>query len=123
MFARVSRFSGPPGSDDMNADTLRGGILPRMREIDGFRGFLALADASSGSSLGVTFWADREAMVASREAANALRRTSAEESGASIHVRVRPEASPLEAVGAEIRPARPKRLKASQPASGRVQPR
>jgi len=53
-------------------------VLPRAKQIDGFKGMIALGDRHSGKTLGITFWESEEAMRASEEAANRLREESAE---------------------------------------------
>jgi heme-degrading monooxygenase HmoA len=59
-------------------------VLPRAKQIDGFKGMIALGDRHSGKTLGITFWESEEAMRASEEAANRLREESAEVGGDTI---------------------------------------
>ena len=63
------------------APSPRGGILPRAKQMEGFKGMIALGDRQSGKTLGITFWESEVAMRASEEAANRLRGESAEASG------------------------------------------
>jgi heme-degrading monooxygenase HmoA len=59
-------------------------VLPRAKQVDGFKGMIALGDRHSGKTLGITFWESEEAMRASEEAANRLREESAEVGGDTI---------------------------------------
>ena len=85
MYARVSIFEG--GNPEQIEDSLqqaRDEVLPRAKQMDGFKGMIALADHHSGKTLGITFWESEEAMHASEEAANRLREESAEAGGDTI---------------------------------------
>lgn len=88
MWVRVSTFAGEPGSDRSRfsemAEMVKSKVLPEAEAMDGFRGLLSLADAQSGQSMAMTFWESEEAMRASEEAANRIRKEASEESGDSI---------------------------------------
>ncbi len=84
MHARVSIFEGPPFKIDDLVSQAREQVLPQARQMDGFKGLIALGDRQSGKTLAITFWEDEEAMRASEEAANQLRSESAEASGEQI---------------------------------------
>jgi len=59
-------------------------VIPRAKQMDGFKGMIALGDHHSGKTLGITFWESEEAMRASEEAAKRLREESAEGVGDTI---------------------------------------
>ena len=85
MHARVSIFEG--GNPEQIDDSLRQArddVLPRAKQMDGFKGMIALGDRQGGKTLGITFWESEEAMRASEEAANELRQESAEVGGEQI---------------------------------------
>ncbi|MDQ5827073.1 MAG: hypothetical protein M3441_23150 [Chloroflexota bacterium] len=84
MHARVSIFEGPPFKIDDLVSQAREQVLPQARQMDGFKGLIALGDRQSGKTLAITFWEDEEAMRASEEAANQLRSESAEASGEQV---------------------------------------
>ncbi len=84
MHARVSIFEGSPDQIDGVFGQVREQVLPRGRQMDGFKGVIALGDRQSGKTLGITFWESEEAMRASEEAANRIRSESAEASGEQI---------------------------------------
>ncbi len=84
MHARVSIFEGSPDEIDEGLRQAREQVLPRARQMDGFKGLIALGDRQSGKTLGITFWESEEAMRASEEAANRLREESAEAGGGTV---------------------------------------
>ena len=84
MHARVSIFEGSPDQLDEGLRQAREQVLPRARQMDGFKGLIALGDRQSGKTLGITLWESEEAMRASEEAANQLREESAEASGGQV---------------------------------------
>ena len=84
MYARVSILEGPPEQVDEGVRQAREVVLPRGRQIEGFKGMIALADRQSGKTLVITFWESEEAMRASEEAADQLREESAEAGGDTI---------------------------------------
>ena len=84
MHARVSIFEGSPDQIDDSLRQAREQVLPRAKEMDGFKGLIALGDRQSGKTLGITLWESEEDMRASEEAANRLREESAEAGGGTV---------------------------------------
>ena len=84
MHARVSIFEGSPDEIDEGLRQAREQVLPRARQMDGFKGIIALGDRQSGKTLGITFWESEDALRASEEAANRLREESAEAGGGTV---------------------------------------
>ena len=84
VYARMSIFEGSPEQLDEGLRQAREEVLPRAKQMEGFKGMIALGDRQSGKTLGITFWESEEAMRASEEAANRLRGESAEVSGGQI---------------------------------------
>jgi heme-degrading monooxygenase HmoA len=78
VYARVSFLEGPPAPIDQLLSEVREEVLPRAKQMGGFKGMIALGDRHSGKTLGITFWESEEAMRASEEAAKQLREASAE---------------------------------------------
>ncbi|MEX0834061.1 MAG: hypothetical protein WD276_09375 [Actinomycetota bacterium] len=83
MHARVSTYQGSAESIERSIEQGEE-LLPVIRSMDGSRGFFFLVDRGSGKSISITLWETESAMKASEEAANRLRRDSAEASGESI---------------------------------------
>jgi heme-degrading monooxygenase HmoA len=84
VYARVSIFEGSPDQMDESLRQAREQVLPRARQMDGFKGLIALGDRQSGKTLGITFWESEEAMRASEQEANRVRSESAEASTQEI---------------------------------------
>ena len=88
MWVRVTTLEGEAAADQSRvsemAEMVRSKVLPAAEAMDGFRGMLTVADAESGRSMSLTFWESEDAMRASEEAANRLRKDFSEESGDSI---------------------------------------
>jgi hypothetical protein len=84
VHARVSIFEGSPDKIDEMIGQAREQVLPRARQMDGFKGLIALGDRQSGKTLGITFREDEEAMRASEQEANRARSETAEASGEQI---------------------------------------
>jgi heme-degrading monooxygenase HmoA len=88
VFARVSTLNGPAGLSDDEVEEItlrtRENVLPRVREMAGFRGVLALLDRETGQALTITLWDSKEDMQASEEAANTTRAQAADIAGEQI---------------------------------------
>jgi hypothetical protein len=82
--ARLSTLGGSPGVVDELVRYAEETILPEARELDGWRGVIALVDRRSGECKLITLWESQQALQASEEAANDLRRRSAEHVGDTI---------------------------------------
>jgi heme-degrading monooxygenase HmoA len=84
VYARISTLEGPPELMDEGLRQAREVVLPGAKQIEGFKGMIALGDRQSGKTLGITFWESEELMRASEEAAARLREESAEAGGDTI---------------------------------------
>ena len=81
MHARVSTIYGTAEQGEEGVQNFRDQILPALKEMEGCRGAILLADRTTGKAVGITLWEDEQAMQASEEAANRLRREAAETVG------------------------------------------
>jgi heme-degrading monooxygenase HmoA len=88
MHARVSTYQGPPNLTQEQVEEMdsydRENILPQVRQLDGFKGVIALLDRQSGKALSVTLWESEQAMRASEQDANQLRQESAEAASETV---------------------------------------
>ena len=82
--ARLSILTGLPEALDETIRNAEQSILPEVRELDGWKGAIALVDRQTGTTKLITLWESEEALRASEEAANDLRRRSAEHAGGAI---------------------------------------
>ncbi len=78
MYARISTLEGSPEHIDEGPRQVRQNVLPQLQQQEGFKGMVALANRQTGTTLGITFWENEEALKASEEAADRLREDSAE---------------------------------------------
>lgn len=83
MHARVSTFEGSTGSAQ-RAIAQGEEVAPAVRAMEGSKGLIYLADVAAGRTLAITLWETEEAMQASEEAANQLRRETSEAAGETI---------------------------------------
>ena len=84
MFARVSTFTGTSDQVDEAVSQVRESVIPRLEQLDGYRGSYLLVDRENGKTLAVTFWESEEAMRASEEEANTLRSEAADAFGTQM---------------------------------------
>jgi heme-degrading monooxygenase HmoA len=84
VYAGVSTPQGPPELMDEGLRQAREVVLHGAKQVDGFKGMIALGDRRSGKTLGITFWESEEAMRASEEAADRMREETAEAGGDTI---------------------------------------
>jgi hypothetical protein len=62
MYARLIEFSGAdPDKRDKMIATVRGTVIPMLREYDGFAGYIALYDADKRRAKAVLLWETEEA--------------------------------------------------------------
>lgn len=77
MFARVTTLEGgDPAKLEESIRFAQEQILPRARQMSGWKGVISLADRSTGDGLLITLWDSEEAMNASAEQARGLRAES-----------------------------------------------
>ena len=84
MYARVTTIEGTPDKMDDASRHVREQTLPQLQQMDGFKGFAALADRHSGKVLGVAFWESEEALRATEEAVSSVRSGAAEAAGGTV---------------------------------------
>jgi len=88
MWVRISTYEAQEARSRErsleDAERARSEYLPKMRAMDGFKRVIMAYDPESGRSLSVTFWETEEALRSSEEAANQIRKESAEQAGDSI---------------------------------------
>jgi heme-degrading monooxygenase HmoA len=93
----------PARLDEVIAD-LEERDVPVFKQLDGFRGFLAMVDRSNGKIVGMSFWDTEDQMKASEEAVTGARDRAARTGGAEAE----PEVERLE-VALDVFVPRPKR--------------
>jgi heme-degrading monooxygenase HmoA len=84
MHVRLTTIEGSPDRMDEATRHVQEQALPQLRQMDGFKGFVALGDRQSGKLLGVAFWEDEEALRATEGAVSGVRSGTAEAVGGSV---------------------------------------
>ncbi len=84
MYGRVTRLEGSPEQLNQGTEYVRDTILPAARQLEGFRGIINLADATTGKGMTVTLWETEEAMRASEERADQMRDEAARALSATV---------------------------------------
>jgi heme-degrading monooxygenase HmoA len=84
VFARLTRFGAVAGDGklELYLDLVRDRVLPVVRTLPGFSGYLALTD-DAGEVLVVTLWASEQDMLESEETTLRLRSEAADKVGAT----------------------------------------
>ena len=77
MDARITTIEAPPEKMAAATEHVRERMLPQLRQMEGFEGFVGLGDRQSGKLLGVAFWRSEDAFRASEEGASSVRSDSA----------------------------------------------
>ena len=65
MHARHIRFQADPDRIDASTRHTEEVLLPLLRDMDGFRGFVSFGDRSTGAGVAISYWESEEAMRAS----------------------------------------------------------
>lgn len=84
MHARVTTLEVPPDRMDDARRQVQEQVLPRLSEMEGFKGFVALASSQSGKLQGVAFWESEEALNATDQAVVPIREGTAEAAGGTV---------------------------------------
>ena len=84
MHARVTTLEVASDRFDDATRYTQEQVLPQLRQMDGFKGFITLGDRDSGRVFGVGLWESEEALHATDDAASQIRSGVAEASGATI---------------------------------------
>jgi quinol monooxygenase YgiN len=67
MYARVVRNRIQPGKVDEWFAIVRDSIVPALKEVDGFKGFVAMVDRTNERTIGYSIWETADALTASEE--------------------------------------------------------
>ncbi len=76
MFARVNITHAKPEMAGRVVQYANETIIPAMKKLNGFKGYLGLVDRATGKAYAITFW-DSEAALKASEAAAGQARSSA----------------------------------------------
>jgi hypothetical protein len=73
MYARVTTVEASPARLDATTHFFQEQVLPRLEQMDGFKGFIALGDPQRGKLLGVALWESKEVMQPTEEVVSDIR--------------------------------------------------
>ena len=78
MYARLTTIEGAPEKMDEATRHVQEQTLPQLKQMDGFKGFVALGDRNSGRLVGVAFWESEEALQATEQEVSGVRSGAAD---------------------------------------------
>jgi hypothetical protein len=84
MHARVTTLEVPPDRMDDATRFVQEQVLPRLSQMEGFKGFVALGSRPSGKLQGVAFWESEQALRATDEAVVSVREGAAQAAGGTV---------------------------------------
>ena len=84
MYARVTMAEAPTDRVDDAGRYMREQVLPQARQLEGFKGLIALGDRANGRLLSVVFYESEEALRASEEGASRIRGGASESMGSTV---------------------------------------
>ena len=84
MHARVTTLEVPPDRMDDARRHVQEQVLPRLSQMEGFKGFVALGSSQSGKLQGVAFWESEEALRATDQSVVPIREGAAEAAGGTV---------------------------------------
>lgn len=84
MWARISTYEGSPESIDQSVSYARQTILPKARQLAGYRGIYMVADRQTGKSMSITLWDREDDLRASEVEADRLREDASDHVGGTI---------------------------------------
>ena len=67
MHARHIRFQADPDRIDASTRHTEEVLLPLLRDMDGFRGFVSFGDRSTGAGVAISYWESEEAVTRARK--------------------------------------------------------
>ncbi len=73
MYAQVTTVETSPANWDTATYFFRAQVLPRLQQMEGFKGFVVLGDRQKGKLLGVALWESEEVMQSTREVSSRIR--------------------------------------------------
>ena len=103
MHARLIEFSGADPEKRENAiQTIRGTVIPMLRQYDGFAGYIALYDAASRRAKAVLLWESEDAAEEAEKTLAERRQKLAASVGLTVESQDLYEAPVVEFEGARV---------------------
>jgi hypothetical protein len=103
MYARLIEFSGAdPARRDDAIETIRGTVIPMLRQYDGFAGYLALLDTDNRRARAILLWETKETAEEAEKELKERRRGLAASVGLTVESEDLYEAPVVELEGARV---------------------
>ena len=83
MHARVTRLEASADLLDEMTRQFEAQSVPVIEGLDGYKGYILLADRTNGAAMAVTYWESEEALQASEDAVAPERERAVQTSGAT----------------------------------------
>jgi heme-degrading monooxygenase HmoA len=84
MYGRLTRIEGTPAEIEEGVRSFEQNVARTAREIPGNQGIVLMVNAPEGKALGITYWADENALKASADAMKRVRESSTQTAGTRI---------------------------------------
>lgn len=84
MHARVTIVEAPPERMDDATRYVQEQVMPRLEQMDGYKGMIALGDQQSGKLIGIALWENQEALEATKDAASRIREGVGDATGGTV---------------------------------------
>ncbi len=84
MYARITTYEGTNEDYDSGLETIKSQLMPKVRQLQGYKGLLSLVDRGTGKSLTIALYDSEDAMSSAAKAAEGLRKEAASSSGSSV---------------------------------------
>jgi len=84
MYGRLTRIEGTPAEIEAGAKSFEQDVARMAREIPGNQGIVLMVNAPEGKALGITYWADENALKASADAMKRVRESATQTAGTRV---------------------------------------
>ncbi len=84
MYARIATYEGTNEDYDSGLETMKSQLMPKVRQLQGYKGLLSLVDRRTGKSLSIALYDSEDAMSSAAKAAEGLRKDAASTTGSSV---------------------------------------
>jgi heme-degrading monooxygenase HmoA len=84
MYGRLTQIEGTPAEIEEGVRSFEQNVARTAREIPGNQGIVLMVNAPEGKALGITYWADENALKASADAMKRVRESSTQTAGTRI---------------------------------------
>jgi quinol monooxygenase YgiN len=84
MYGRLTRIEGTPAEIEEGVSTFEQSVARTARDIPGNVGIVLMVNAAEGKGIGITYWADKQALEASADAMKQVRENATQTAGTKI---------------------------------------